>query len=51
MPMNFLGRTLFPNQPAWRAKRQARQIFAAFMVALIFGMVVAVVIWFTNAKH
>ena len=51
MPMNYLGKVLFPSQPAWRAKRQARQMVAAFTVAILFGVVVAAVIWFTNAKH
>jgi hypothetical protein len=51
MPMNYLGKLLFPRLPAWQAKRQARQLFAAFVVALVLGVVMAAVILFTNAKR
>jgi hypothetical protein len=49
--MNYLGRVLFPKQPAWQAKRQARQIVAAFVVAVVFGLAIAAIIWFTNARR
>lgn len=51
MPMNHLGKLLFPRLPAWQAKRQAQQIFAAFAVSVIFGLIVAAVILYTNSKR
>jgi hypothetical protein len=50
-PMNFLGKVMFPHQPLWRARRQARQMLAAFTVALVFGAVVVVVMFLENAKR
>jgi len=49
--MNFLGKVMFPHQPLWRARRQARQMLAAFTVALVFGAVVVVVMFLENAKR
>ena len=51
MPMNLIGKVLFPGQPEWQARRQAKQMVAAFTVAIILGCVVAAIIWFSNAKH
>jgi hypothetical protein len=49
--MNYLGKLLFPRLPAWQAKRQARQLFAAFSVSVIFGLIIAAVILYTNHKR
>ncbi len=51
MSMNFIGRMLYPNQPAWQARRQAKQIVAAFTVAVLFGLVVGAIILFVNSKR
>jgi len=51
MPTKIIGRVLFPGQPAWRARRQAKQMVAAFTVSVLFGLVIASVIWFTNARR
>lgn len=48
MPMNHLGKLLFPRLPAWQAKRQARHIVAAFSVALVFGLIVMAIMLLQN---
>lgn len=51
MPMNILGKLLFPRLPAWQARRQARQMFGAFVFSLVFGVTVAAVILYVNHKR
>lgn len=51
MPMNQLGKLLFPRLPAWQARRQARQLFGAFVFSVIFGVAVAAVILYVNHKR
>jgi hypothetical protein len=49
--MKFLGKVMFPHQPSWRARRQARQMVAAFMLSLVFGMIIVAIMYFENAKR
>jgi hypothetical protein len=49
--MNLLGKVMFPHQPPWRARRQARQMLAAFMVSVVFGAVIVAVMFLENAKR
>jgi hypothetical protein len=51
MPMNFLGKVLFPNQPEWRGRRQAKHLVAALVVAVIFGAVVVTVMFVQNSRR
>jgi hypothetical protein len=49
--MNLLGKVMFPHQPPWRARRQAKQMLAAFTVSLIFGAAIVLVMFVENAKR
>lgn len=51
MSYDLIGRILFPRQQAWQARRHARQLVAALLVAVIFGLVVGALIWLANTKR
>lgn len=51
MSYDLIGRIFFPRQQAWQARRHARQLVAALLVALIFGLVMGALIWLANAKR
>jgi hypothetical protein len=48
--LSILGKVLYPQQPLWRARRQARQMLAAFFVSLMLGAVIIAVMYIQNAK-
>jgi hypothetical protein len=49
--MNFIGKVLFPRQPPWRARRQAKHMVAAFLVSLVLGAIVVAIMYIENAKR
>jgi len=51
MPMNFLGKLLFPNLPNWQRRRQTRIILWAIALAVLIGAVVVMVMFYNNAKR
>jgi len=48
MPMNFLGKLLFPNLPNWQRRRQTRIILWAIALAVLIGAAVVIVMFYTN---
>lgn len=51
MPLNFLGKLLFPRQADWQRKKQAKIMFWVLVAAVIFGVGVAAVIFIENSKR
>jgi len=51
MPMQILGRVLFPRLQPWQQRRQAKNLVAALLVALIFAAIVAGIMFLTNARR
>jgi len=41
MPLEFLGKILFPRQPDWQRNKQLKTIFVAAIVAVFFASLVA----------
>lgn len=51
MPLNFLGKTLFPRQQPWLQRRRVKTILITLLVAgMVAGMVVALM-FFSNARR
>jgi hypothetical protein len=51
MPLNFLGKVLFPRLEPWRRKRQAKAIMWAVLTALIFAAVVVGIMFLENSRR
>jgi hypothetical protein len=51
MPLNFLGKVLFPRQQAWYQRRQAKIIILVLLVAIGFAAFVAAIMLARNARH
>jgi hypothetical protein len=51
MPLNHLGKFLFPRQQAWYQRRQAKMIVLVLLVAIGFAAIVAAVMFFRNTRH
>jgi hypothetical protein len=51
MPLNHLGKFLFPRQQSWYQRRQAKTIVIVLLVALTFAAVVAAVMFLRNSRH
>ncbi len=51
MPINFIGRLLFPKSPDWKQRRQTQHLLAAILVGLIFAGAVAAVMLFSDRRH
>ena len=51
MPLNFLGKKLFPTQQPWLQRRRVKTILITLLVAgMVAGMVVALM-FFSNARR
>ena len=51
MPLNFLGKVLFPRLEPWQRKRQARAIVWAVLTAIVFAAVVVAVMFLVNSRR
>jgi len=48
MPMQILGKVLFPRLQPWQQRRQAKLVLTVFFTALAFAALVGAVIFLTN---
>jgi len=51
MPMNYLGKVLFPQQQPWKQRRQARIVVIVLLVTVIFSGIIVAVMFLGNSKH
>ena len=51
MPLNLLGKILLPREQSWRQRQQAKNVFAALIVALIFASIIAAVMLMRNSHR
>jgi hypothetical protein len=51
MPMRILGKVLFPRLQPWQQRRQAKTVVTVLVVALIFGALVAGIIFLSNTHR
>ena len=51
MPMNFLGKVLFPKLAPWQRKRQARIIVRVVLAAVVFAAIVVAIMLFQNSRR
>jgi len=51
MPLNFLGKVLFPRLEPWRQKRQTKAILWAVLTAIIFAAVVVGIMFLENSRR
>ena len=50
MPVNFIGRILYPRQQPWRQRRQAKNLLITLAVALAFAVIVGAIIFLRNRR-
>jgi hypothetical protein len=50
MPVNFIGRILYPRQQPWRQRRQAKNLLVALGVAVAFAAIVGAIIYLRNGR-
>jgi hypothetical protein len=46
--LTFLGKILFPRSQRWKQRQNVRLLLAALAVAVLFGVVIAAVMWLVN---
>jgi predicted PurR-regulated permease PerM len=51
MPLNFLGRKLFPRQQSWLQRRRVNTILVTLLVALLFAVIVGALMFLSNARR
>jgi hypothetical protein len=51
MPMNFIGKVLFPHHTDWERKRNMKITVWVVLVAVLFGIIVGAVMLFVGSKH
>jgi hypothetical protein len=51
MPLNLLGKVLFPRQQSWYQRRQAKTVVLVLVVAVGFAAIVAAVMLARNSRH
>jgi hypothetical protein len=49
--MKFIGKVLFPQLPPWQSHRQAKQLLAALVVAVLLGCAVVAIMFLQNGRH
>lgn len=50
MSIRFIGKTLFPRQPAWKRERAIKHFFVALAVAVVFAAIVAGMMLLINSR-
>jgi hypothetical protein len=48
MPMNFLGKILFPSRQPWEREREVKLLLITILIALVFASIVGLVIFLKN---
>lgn len=51
MPIDLLGKMLFPRLQPWQRRKQARILVSVSLVALFFALAIAAVIYWRNTVH
>ena len=51
MPLNLLGKALFPRHAEWQRKKQIKTILWVILAALVFAVAVATIMLFQNSKR
>jgi hypothetical protein len=51
MPMNFIGKAMFPRLPRWQSRRQAIHLVAALAVGVLFAAVIVAVMFLQNGHR
>ncbi len=51
MPMNYLGKVLFPRQAQWQRKRQLKIMIWVIMVSVVFAVTVGAIILLQNSRR
>ena len=49
MPMQILGKVLFPRLQPWQQRRQAKTVVTVIVVAIVFAALVGGIIYMANA--
>jgi hypothetical protein len=51
MPLNFLGKLMFPRLQPWQQKKQAKAVVWAVVFAFVFAAIVVVIMFFENSRR
>ena len=51
MPMQILGRVLFPRLQPWQQRRQAKTVVTVLLVGVVFAAIVGGIMFLSNAKR
>ena len=51
MPLNFLGRTIFPRQQPWLQRRRVNTILVTLLVAGVAAGIAVILMFFSNAHR
>ena len=49
MPLNFVGKKLYPRLPAWERRRRIKTIFIVAVISIIVGIILGWVMFLRNA--
>ena len=50
MPINYLGKLLFPRQPEWQRRHQMKQLIIAMVVAIVLAGLIVTVMFLLNRR-
>lgn len=51
MPINYLAKTLYPDQNQWMQRRRAKTILATLLVSVVFASIVGAVMFWGNSHR
>jgi hypothetical protein len=51
MPLNYLGKVLFPRLQPWQQKKQARTVVWVALFSIFFVAIVVVIMFFENSQR
>jgi hypothetical protein len=51
MPINLLGKLLFPRLPSWERRRRAITVLIVLLISISFAVIVGVIMYYSNSRR
>jgi hypothetical protein len=51
MPINLLGKLLFPRLPSWERRRRAITVLIVLLISISFAVIVGAVMYYSNSRR
>jgi hypothetical protein len=51
MPINLLGKLLFPRLPSWERRRRAITVVIVLLTGITFAVIVGVIMYYSNSRR